>query len=84
MGALAQLTAGGAAEMRLAVASAVPSWTEAPLFVLLAAHSSAAHGPSSAVQHERRSAVARVADLTGFVAQSAGLFVAISHQILTP
>ena len=84
LGALAPLTAGGAAETRLAAASEVPAWADAPLFVLRAAHSSIAPGLSSAVQHERRSAVARVADLTGFVAQSAGLFVAVSHQISTP
>ncbi len=84
LGALAPLTTGGAAETRRAVTSEVPSWAGAPLIVPLAAHSSIAHGPSSAVQHERRSAVARVADLTGFVAQSAGLFVAVSHRISTP
>ena len=84
LGALAPLTAGGAAETRLAVASEVSSWADAPLFVLLAAHSAIAHGPSSAVQHDRRSGVARVADLTGFVPQSAGLFTAVSHQISTP
>jgi soluble lytic murein transglycosylase-like protein len=84
LGALAPLTAGSAAETRLAVPSEVRSWADAPLFVLLAAHSSIAHGLSSAVQRERRPAVARVADVTGFVAQSAGLFVAVSHQISTP
>ena len=82
--ALAPLTVGGATTARLEVASAVPSWVEAPLFVLLPAHSSAARGPSVAVQHERSSAVARVADLTGFVPQSSGLFIAVSHQNSTP
>ena len=84
IGALAPLTAGGRAETRLAVASAVPSWSEAPLFVLLASHSPAVRGMSFAVQHERSSAVERVADLTGFVPQSTGLFIAVSHQNLMP
>ena len=82
--AVASLTTGGGAETRLAVASPVPSWAGAPLFVMLAARSSAARGASFAVQHERSSAVARVADLTGFVPQSAGLFIAVSHQNSTP
>jgi hypothetical protein len=84
LGALAPLTAGNSAETRLPVASAVQSWLEAPLFVLLTAHSSAARRVSFAVQHERSSAVARVADLTGFVPQSTGLYIAVSHQNLTP
>ena len=82
--ALAPLTAGRGAETRLAVASAGPSWAQAPLFVLLAAHSSAARRLLFAVQNERPSAVARVADLTGFVPQSTGLFIAVSHQNSTP
>jgi hypothetical protein len=84
IGAFASLTAGGGAETRLPVASAMPWWAEAPLFVLLAAHSSAARELSFAVQHERSSAVEQVANLTGFVPQSTGLFVAVSHQNLTP
>jgi Transglycosylase SLT domain len=84
LAALAPVTAGGAAQAPLAVAPVVPSSAEAPLFVLLAAHSSPARPLSLAVQHERSSAVARVADLTGFVPQSTGLFVAVSHQNSTP
>lgn len=84
LGTLAPLAAGGAAETRLAVASQVPSWAAAPLVVLLAARSSPAHGVSFAVQHERSSGVARVADLTGFVPQSNDLFIAISHQNSMP
>lgn len=84
LGALAPLRVGGSAETRLAVAAAVPLWVQAPLFVLLAAHSSTARGLSFAVQHERSSAVARVADLTGFVPQSSGLFIAVSQQNSTP
>jgi Transglycosylase SLT domain len=84
IGTLAPLTAGGGAKTRLAVASEAPSWSEAPLFVLLAAHPSAAHGLSFAVQRERSSAVARVADLTGFVPRSTGLFIAVSDQNSTP
>ena len=84
IGALAPLITGGGAETRLAVVSAAASWSEAPLFVLLAAHSSATRRTSSPVQHERSSGVARVADLTGFVPQSTGLFIAVSHQNLMP
>jgi Transglycosylase SLT domain len=84
LGALAPLTLGGGVETRLPVAAAVRSWAEAPLFVLLAAHSSAALGLSSAVQRERSSAVARAADLTGFVPPSTGLFIVVSHQNSTP
>ena len=84
IGALAPLITGDGAETRLAVVSAAASWSEAPLFVLLAAHSSATRRTSSPVQHERSSAVARVADLTGFVPQSTGLFIAVSHQNLMP
>jgi Transglycosylase SLT domain len=83
VGALAPLTASGSAETRLADAAAVPSSAEAPLFVLLAAHSSTARGLSFAVQHERSSAVARVADLTGFVPHSDGLFIAAPQQTST-
>jgi soluble lytic murein transglycosylase-like protein len=83
LGALSPLMAGPGAETRPAVASAVP-WSEAPLFVLLATHSPAAPGMSFAVQHESSSAVARVADLTGFVPQSTGLFIAVSHQNFMP
>jgi soluble lytic murein transglycosylase-like protein len=83
LGALAPLTADGTAEARLTVASKARSWTGAPLFALLAARSSAAHRLSFAVHSEHTSAVARVADLTGFVPQSAGLFVAVSHRIST-
>jgi len=82
--ALAPLTAGGGAATRLAVGSTVQSWAEAPLFVLLAAHSLAAHELSFAVQHERSSAAARVSDLTGFAPPSTGLFIAVSHQNPTP
>ena len=84
MGTLAPLTAGGAADTRLPVVSAVPLSAEAPLFVLLATDSSAMHRLSFAVQHQHSSAVARVADLTGFVPQSTGLFIAVSHQNSTP
>jgi hypothetical protein len=84
LGALAPPTSGGAAETRLAVASAVPPWAQAPLFVLLAAHSSIARGTSSPVHHERSPAVTRVADVTGFLPQSTGLFIAVSHQNSMP
>jgi membrane-bound lytic murein transglycosylase B len=84
IGALSPLTAGGGAEAHLALASQVPSSAEAPLFLLIPAHSSAARGLSFAVQHERSSAIARVADLTGFVPQSTGLFISVSRQNSTP
>jgi hypothetical protein len=79
IGTLASLKAGGGAATHPAVASEAPSWSAAPLFVLLAADSLAARELSFAVQHERSSAVARVADLTGFVLQSTGLFIPVSH-----
>jgi soluble lytic murein transglycosylase-like protein len=84
IGAVAPLTVGSGIETRLPVAAAMQSWADAPLFVLLAAHSSAARGLSFSVQHERSSAVSRVADLTGFVPQSGGLFIVVSHQNSAP
>jgi hypothetical protein len=65
------------------VESGTPSWAEAPLFVLHADRSSAAKGPSFAMQYERSSAVARVADLTGFAPRSTGLFIAVSLRNVT-
>jgi hypothetical protein len=84
MGALAQLTRGGGAETRLAVASAVPSWTGAPLFVVHADRSPAASPPSSTPQTKRSSAVVGVSDLTGFAPQSRGLFVSLSSRSVVP
>jgi hypothetical protein len=77
------LTSGGGAEAHVIVESGTPSWAEAPLFVLHADRSSAAKGPSFAMQYERSSAVARVADLTGFAPRSTGLFIAVSLRNVT-
>lgn len=84
LAALAPLTAGGDVETGAVVTLDGPSWAEAPLFALNTTHSSVVRGRSFAVQPGRSSAVTRVADLTGFAPQSAGLFIAVSHQNSTP
>ncbi len=84
LGAFASLTTGGGAETRPAIAPALPSWVAAPIFVMLTTRSSAAREVSFVVQHNHTSGDARVADLTGFVPQSTGLFIGVSHSNSTP
>jgi soluble lytic murein transglycosylase-like protein len=79
VGALQPLIASGAADPQPVYAAAAPSWTEASLFAAHAQSSAAAVHVSSAAQEGRASADVRVVDLTGFIAQSSGLFVAVSH-----
>jgi hypothetical protein len=80
LGALAPLTAGGSAETYGVSEPGTWSWAGAPLFVSHADSSSTAIGPLFAAQHQLSSGAARVADLTGFVPPSTGLFVAVSHR----
>ena len=61
-------------------AAAMPSWLEAPLFVM---HSDSALMPSRSTSelHGRQSSiVVRLADLTGLAPQSKGLFAAVSQR----
>lgn len=78
VGALAPLTGSGTAEVHGIVEAAALLWNAAPLFVLHTASFSPLPRPWSAVQHERSSVVAQVADVTGFAPQSTGLFVPVS------
>jgi hypothetical protein len=58
----------------------MPSWVEAPLFVV---HSDSALMPSRSTseRHGRHAPiVVRLADLTGLVPQSIGLFPAVSQE----
>ena len=82
--ALAPLTAGGPMKAHVVLAAATLSWAAAPLFVVHADRSPTASPPSSVPQAQRSSAVVRVSDLTGFMPQSTGLFIAVSHRNSTP
>jgi soluble lytic murein transglycosylase-like protein len=77
---LAPLVTNGAVASAVGLAAAMPSWLEAPLFVM---HSDSALMPSRSTSepHGRQSSiVVRLADLTGLAPQSYGLFAAISQQ----
>jgi soluble lytic murein transglycosylase-like protein len=79
VGALQPLIAGGAAEPQPVYAAASLSWTEASLFAAHAQSSAAAVRVSSVVLQGPALADVRVVDVTGFIAQSNGLFVAVSQ-----
>jgi soluble lytic murein transglycosylase-like protein len=77
---LAPVVTGGAVVSGVVLASATPPWLQAPLFVV---HSDSALMPSRPTSnpHDRQSSiVVRLADLTGLVPQSNGLFAASSQQ----
>jgi transglycosylase-like protein with SLT domain len=77
---LAPLTTNDAIASGLVLAAAMPSWLEGPLFVV---HSDSALMPSRSTSelHNRHSPiVVRLADLTGLVPQSNGLFAAVTQQ----
>jgi soluble lytic murein transglycosylase-like protein len=77
---LAPVVTGGAVASGVVLASATPPWLQAPLFVV---HSDSALMPSrpTSKPHDRQSSiVVRLADLTGLVPQSNGLFAASSQQ----
>jgi Transglycosylase SLT domain len=77
---LAPVVTGGAVVSSVVLASATPPWLQAPLFVV---HSDSALMPSRPTSnpHDRQSSiVVRLADLTGLVPQSNGLFAASSQQ----
>ena len=77
---LRPVVTGPAVANGVVLAAATPSWLEAPLFV---AHSDRALMPSRSTSglHGRHSPiVVRLADLTGLVPQSNGLFAAVSQQ----
>ncbi|HEV2099700.1 MAG TPA: lytic transglycosylase domain-containing protein [Stellaceae bacterium] len=77
---LAPLVATVAVASGVVLAAAMPSWLEAPLFVV---HSDSALMPSRSTSelHDRQSSiVVRLADLTGLVPQSNGLFAAVTQQ----
>jgi soluble lytic murein transglycosylase-like protein len=77
---LAPLVANVVVGSGVVLAAAMPSWLEAPLFVV---HSDSALMPSRSTSelHNRHSPiVVRLADLTGLVPQSNGLFAAVTQQ----
>ena len=81
---LAPITAGGPAGGGMVVEAAALFWNDAPLFVVHSESSPTSSRPSPALQTRRSSTVARMADLTGLVPQSTGLFVQVSHRSVTP
>jgi soluble lytic murein transglycosylase-like protein len=77
---LARLTTNDAIAGGLVLAAAVPLWLEAPLFVVHL-DSALMLSRTTAEQHNRRSSiVVRLADVTGLLPQSNGLFAAVSQQ----
>ena len=81
---LAAITTGGPVGSGMVIEAAAVSWNEAPLFVVHAESSPTPSRPSPALQTRRSSSVARMADLTGLVPQSTGLFVRMPHRNVTP
>jgi Transglycosylase SLT domain len=77
---LAQAVAGGAVASGVVLASATPSWLQAPLFVVHSDSTLMASRSASELHRRQSSIVVRLADLTGLVPQSNGLFAAISPQ----
>jgi hypothetical protein len=77
---LGPVVTGGAVASGIVLAAVTPSWLEAPLFVV---HSDSTLMPSRSTPkpHDRQSSIVlRLADLTGLVPQSNGLFAAVSQQ----
>jgi membrane-bound lytic murein transglycosylase B len=77
---LAPVVTGGAVASGVFLASSMPSWLQAPLFV---AHSDSAltrFRSRSEAHYPQWSIVVRLADLTGLTPQSNGLFATISRQ----
>jgi len=81
---LAPLTAADRAGDGAVLATALRSWTEAPLFVMHADGSPTASRLSPAVQYERRSAAVPAIDWTGLAPQSGGLFVPTPRRNRSP
>jgi len=80
VGRLAPVVTGGAVLSGVVLAAAMPLWLQAPLFVV---HPDSTLIPSRSASelHGRHSPiVVRLADLTGLVPQSNGLFAAISQE----
>ena len=77
---LGPLVAGGAVASSVVLAAAMPSWLQAPVFVVHSDSALMASRSASELHGRRSSIVVRLADLTGLVPQSNGLFAASSQQ----
>lgn len=77
---LARLTTNDAVGGGVVLPAATPSWLEAPLFVPHTNSSLAPVRSTTDRQREQSPIVIRLADLTGLVPQSNGLFAAVSQQ----